>query len=205
MSNQGISLISLIITIIVIIILAAIVIFSGLGTPDSAQFSNFCQDCDNVYNAVMNKFADLKVEHALEGNYRTDEQIYIQIATGEDPNQYSIMGNNVVFSGDSIDDAGTSAGVQLIKKEKSKEMIDLVLPTVRQTNNAWYVTKDGRVFNATGYFYDGKTYFNAAIHHVGELPAGPEIVTEQDRSVAIGAALMQDLSVVEITGDSPTL
>ena len=37
--NRGISLISLIITIIVIIILAAIVIFSGMGTPEKAQLS----------------------------------------------------------------------------------------------------------------------------------------------------------------------
>ena len=38
--KQGISLISLIITIIVIIILAAIVIFSGMGTPEKAQLSD---------------------------------------------------------------------------------------------------------------------------------------------------------------------
>ena len=197
MSNQGISLISLIITIIVIIILAAIVIFSGLGTPDSAQFSNFCQDCDNVYSAVMNKFADLKVDHALSGDYRTDEQIYIEIATGEDPKQYAVMDNNAVAKGDAssgIAGAGASKGVQLIESGDSKRMINLVLPTVRQSNNAWYVTKDGQVFNATGYFYDGKTYFNAAIHHDGELPATD--TTEQDRSVAIGKALMEDKSVV---------
>ena len=78
MKNQGISLISLIITIIVIIILAAIVIFTGLGTPDSAQFAAFTNDVDSVYAAMIDKFSDLKVAHAVSGETRTNEQIYFQ-------------------------------------------------------------------------------------------------------------------------------
>ena len=50
--NLGISLISLIITIIVIIRLAAIVSFSGMGTPEKAQGSAVISDIENVRTAV---------------------------------------------------------------------------------------------------------------------------------------------------------
>ena len=50
--NRGISLISLIITIIVIIILAAIVIFSGMGTPEKAQLAEGIQD--NTVTTIKN-------------------------------------------------------------------------------------------------------------------------------------------------------
>ena len=81
---SGISLISLIITIIVIIILATIVIFNGLNTPNSANFAKFTQQVDNVYMAVTNKYGDLLQKHSLANETRTQEQIYLEIATGKD-------------------------------------------------------------------------------------------------------------------------
>ena len=176
MKNQGISLISLIITIIVIIILAAIVIFSGLGTPDSAQFSNFTQQVDNVYMAVMNQHGDLKVKHALSGDYRTDEQIYLEIAIGQDKGQYAVMQNT-----DTPETGNSTNGIQYSTTNGCQRIIPatnylttksgLKLPTIRQNKESWYVTKDGRVFNATGYEYDGKTYYNASYYTAKVMPA----------------------------------
>lgn len=196
MKNQGISLISLIITIIVIIILAAIVIFTGLGTPDSAQFSNFCSQVDNVYVAMLDSFGDLKVAHAVSGDYRTNEQIYLEIASGTDNGQYVTMGNNGVTSGDASTGIRSGDGVQLIKASGNK--LNIALPKVRETNNAWYVTDDGRVFNATGYVYNGNTYFNASVYADRiELPA--TTATESDRAGVIGAALKANQTVISST------
>jgi len=173
MKNQGISLIALIITIIVIIILAAIVIFTGLGTPDSAQFSAFTNDCDTVYMAVLNRFSQLKVDHAISGDYRTNEQIYIEVARGEDPNQYAVMNtdtdptNNKSTTATSIPHS-SSTGCQQIIAKGIKDMGLTKLPTVRQDQGKyWYVTQDGRVFNSTGYEYNGKTYYNATYYADG--------------------------------------
>ena len=194
MKNQGISLISLIITIIVIIILAAIVIFTGLGTPDSAQFSNFCQEVDNVYMAVIDEFADLKVAHAISGDYRTDEQIYLELAIDEDPKQYAVMQNNTWAANSSTTGITGSLGFQNISGDW--KVGNLKLPKIRESNLAWYVTKDGQVFNANGYIYDGKTYFSASLYCEDELMA--QDVTQEDTAALIYAAISGDTNVVAI-------
>ncbi len=66
-SSKGISLISLIITIIVIIILAAIVIFSGMGTQEKAQLSAVVSDIDNVQTDVDQAYYVLYTEKSVEG------------------------------------------------------------------------------------------------------------------------------------------
>ena len=82
--ESGISLITLIITIIVIIILAAIVIFTGLDTPDRATFAKFVQEFSNLETAVLNEWQQQKIKTTMNGLSRTDAQIYYSIATGND-------------------------------------------------------------------------------------------------------------------------
>ena len=72
----------------------------GLSTPDSTNFARFCQDVDNTYSATLNSFADLKVKHSAQNDIRTNEQIYIEVATGKDPGQYAVMGLDKVIVGE---------------------------------------------------------------------------------------------------------
>lgn len=201
MKNQGISLISLIITIIVIIILAAIVIFNGLNAPNSANFAGFAQQVDNVQMAVMNKHGDLKVKHSISGDYRTDEQIYIEIARNSDPNQYAVMNGNDAPEDSSSLGSVDSVGVQRIEVDAAKGSMNLTLPKIRQSNEHWYVTKDGKVFNANGYEYDGKTYFTGSIYNKTVLKALPDtdITTGLTRATAIWNVLKTDGTVTSIT------
>ena len=193
MKNQGISLISLIITIIVIIILAAIVIFTGLNTPDAANFAKFCQECDNVYSAVFNSYADLKAKYGVRNQTRTDEQIYFEVATGVDCTQYGGMTINTTTPATRSSGETVAAGenCQNLVVASNKAMPNK-LPEVRQSNKAWYVTEDGRVFNANGYVYknDGETgtYFTSNLHFVGTLPA--DNTDQNARATTIATALM---------------
>ena len=81
-NKAGISLISLIITIIVIIILAAIVIFTGLNTPDRANLARFVSEFSDFNSAVQQDYMRRKTQNAMAGNTRTDAQIYYSIASG---------------------------------------------------------------------------------------------------------------------------
>lgn len=199
MKNQGISLITLIITIIVIIILAAIVLFQGLNAPDSANFARFTQQVDNLSSAVLNSYANLLARHAISGETRTQEQIYLEIALGEDQGQYKTMGTTAATSSGDKVVAGT--GIQNITTAaEAKEYLNMKLPKVRESSLAWYVTQDGRVFNANGYVYDGNTYFTGGIYQKGELAA-----VNQDldaRAGEIWSKIANDLSVTEISGVS---
>ena len=93
--NRGISLISLIITIIVIIILAAIVIFSGMGTPEKAQLSAVISDIDNVQTAVDQAYYGLYTEKSVAGEVWTKSQFYEAVATGE-TNRDNLTGTGIV-------------------------------------------------------------------------------------------------------------
>ena len=93
--SKGISLISLIITIIVIIILAAIVIFSGMGTPEKAQLSAVISDIDNVQTAVDQAYYGLYAEKSVEGEVWTKGQLYESIAAGES-NREDLSGVGIV-------------------------------------------------------------------------------------------------------------
>jgi type II secretory pathway pseudopilin PulG len=204
--NEGISLITLIITIIVIIILAAIVIFTGLRTPDSAQFSAFTNDVDTVYTRMIDKFADLKVDHSVSGDYRTNEQIYIELATGVDNGQYVVMATNTIpsvtsgtssITGESkycqrIDD-GTNLYERtgyntLTEKTKFLGKDGFKLPKVREQTDSWYVTADGRIFNATGFSYNGKVYWNAS-YYTEDSNNTLDTVNHIGRAEAIASAM----------------
>ena len=93
--NRGISLISLIITIIVIIILAAIVIFSGMGTPEKAQLSAVISDIDNVQTAVDQAHYGFYTEKSVAGEVWTKSQFYEAVATGE-TNRDNLTGTGIV-------------------------------------------------------------------------------------------------------------
>ena len=93
--NRGISLISLIITIIVIIILAAIVIFSGMGTPENTQLSAVISDIDNVQTAVNEAYNEFYVEKSVAGEVWTESQFYEAVATGE-TNRDNLTGTGIV-------------------------------------------------------------------------------------------------------------
>ena len=140
----GISLISLIITIIVIIILAAIVIFSGMGTPEKAQLSAVVSDIDNVQTAVDQAYYGLYAEKSVAGEVWTKSQFYEAVATGE-TNRDNLSGTGIV----PISEEG---------------MIKMTLP--KYEGRSWGVavediddtTKVGSVVLIPGYETDGKIY-----------------------------------------------
>ena len=142
--KQGISLISLIITIIVIIILAAIVIFSGMGTPEKAQLSAVISDIDNVQTAVDQAYYGFYTEKSVAGEVWTKSQFYEAVATGETSRE-NLKGMGIVPISDS-------------------SMVKMTLP--KYEGRSWGVavediddhTQVGSVVLLPGYETDGKIY-----------------------------------------------
>ena len=142
--KQGISLISLIITIIVIIILAAIVIFSGMGTPEKAQLSAVISDIDNVQTAVDQAYYGFYTEKSVAGEVWTKSQFYEAVATGETSRE-NLKGVGIVPISDS-------------------SMVKMTLPSYE--GRTWGVavediddhTQIGSVVLLPGYETDGKIY-----------------------------------------------
>ena len=80
--KSGISLVSLIITIVVIIILAAIVIFTGLSTPDQATFAKFTSEYSEMGIAVTEDYVERYTASVVNNQKRTKAQIYYEMASG---------------------------------------------------------------------------------------------------------------------------
>ena len=208
MKNQGISLISLIITIIVIIILAAIVIFSGMDTPERAQLANFGQQVSNVSSAIVDQLTGVSTSFATEGKTRNAEQIYYKLATGTDCGQYGRMTTTGSGSNSASGDAD-KACQNIIPTYAARKTNDpdgglgLTLPTVREHNEAWYVTEDGKVFNATGFVSGGKTYFTADLYVTGELKVDSAANDYDERADKIAKALTSGYAGDMTATDAP--
>lgn len=86
--NDGITLITLIVTIISIIILAAIIISAGYNAPNNAMFSDFSDEMSNMRVAV-NTFRAQNLAKYDDENYN-----FKQIKLKDAPNDF------VSFSGD---------------------------------------------------------------------------------------------------------
>ena len=215
MKNQGISLISLIITIIVIIILAAIVIFSGMDTPERAQLANFGQQVSNISSAITDQLTGVSVNYGTSGRTRKTEQLYYTLATGKDPGQYGYMNGATVEVATEDNSKGCQNIVTTFAEKKTNSKISsgeeiaglgLALPTVREHNEAWYVTADGKVFNATGFVSGGKTYWTADLYTEGELKVDSTKGAYEVRAVEIAKALNDGrtgaITVPESTADA---
>ena len=154
-SSKGISLISLIITIIVIIILAAIVIFSGMGTPEKAQLSAVISDIDNVQTAVDQAYYGLYTEKSVAGEVWTKSQFYEAVATGE-TDRKNLTGTGIVpISKDAMvkmslpNYEGRKWGVAVEDIDENTQVGSVVLYPGFETNGKIYSTlldtqNDGR-------------------------------------------------------------
>lgn len=219
MRNQGVSLVSLIITIIVTIILAAIVIFSGMDTPERAQLATFGNNVTNVSSAMTDQLTGVSTNFATQSKTRNTEQIYFTLATGYDNGQFGAMiGDdpaaaeitNNTYNVDNMDSGDLDKNCQRIipahAEAKSKDGgLGYVLPKVRESNEAWYVTEEGQVFNATGFVSGGNTYFTADVYYSGELAMNASSLANhyEARAFQIAAAIIDgQKGAIELSGEA---
>lgn len=187
--KKGISLISLIITIIVIIILAAIVIFTGLNTPDRANFARFVQNFSDYNTAIMGDFHTRKTKNSVEGLTRTDAQVYYAIAKNHD-----ITDINATPSGD-----GTVTGLgittypePLIGNDFYEITSDNNIAGIKQQKQFYektekhYVTDKGEGFFLPGYRLENdgeiRWYINERKYYIEGNPINFDSVNENEET-----------------------
>ena len=195
--KQGISLISLIITIIVIIILAAIVIFSGMGTPEKAQLSAVISDIDNVQTAVDQAYYGFYTEKSVAGEVWTKSQFYEAVATGE-TNRDNLTGTGIVpISKDGMvkmtlpNYEGRSWGVAVEDIDDHTQVGSVVLCPGFESNGKIYSTlldvqNDGRDTQLTDGIQSSGTVKLADLLKVGDyveyIPDAAEYTTDTNNT-----------------------
>lgn len=186
----------LVAVVLAIVITSSIVMFNGMDTPERAKLANFGQQVSNVNSAIIDQLTNVSVGYAVEGEFRNTEQVYYTLATGLDAGRYGTM-----MGADYLTPGSSGKKFQRINPDYAKNStkdnkgLGITLPTIRETNEAWYVTAEGQVFNATGFVHDGKTYFTSYCYVERELPvkSGPQ----EELAEKIADALLRGEYVVE--------
>ena len=178
-----------------IVITSSIVLFNGMDTPESTEFANFDQQIANVSSAVIDQLTSVATQNAIDGKTRNTEQIYYTLATGLDAGEYgTMMGADYLTPGSSGKKFQRINPNYAKNSTKDNKGLGITLPKIRETNEAWYITAEGKIFNATGFVFNGRTYFTADCYVERELPAksGPQ----EDLAAKIADALIARESVV---------
>ena len=189
-AKAGISLISLVITVIVIIILAAIVIFTGLSTPDRANFAKFTSEFSDFQTAVEQDYYNRYQKHALANGTRSKAQIYYEIASNDDkgmeeePNAVGLVAELPVEL-----QGGNLRGTEYFEITDDTNVLNWKKNTnYYEPTEKHYVTDEGEVFTLPGYLVDEngeqKWYVNASKYYVGNKVngegAGPVISADKN-------------------------
>ena len=189
-SPVGISLISLIITIIVIIILAVIVIFTGLSTPDRANFAKFTSEFSDFQTAVEQDYYNRYQKHALANDTRSKAQIYLEIASNGAYNGMEIKTSEGAVSQPPLSEINAMLATSGLKGieyyqitsdtnvTEWKKQINYYAPTEKH-----YVTDEGEVFMLPGYLVEEngeeKWYINSSKYYIGkQITGGNAIIAE---------------------------
>ena len=146
--------------------------------------ATFGQQISNVQSAIVDQLTGVATKYATEGENRNVEQHYYTLATGLDAGKYGTM------MGADYSTIGTSGKKfqRISPTHAEKKIVEgglgYALPKIRETNEAWYITAKGEVFNATGFVADGKTYFTADCYVERELPAKSGLQEELAEKIA---------------------
>ena len=179
-NSFGISLISLIITIIVIIILAAIVIFTGLRTPDQANFAKFTSEFSDFNLAVDNAYMKEFQDNALANETRSKKQVYYKIATGTDVGEEDV--NKVPVASGTVNGLGVNIYPEMLPGEEFYEITSdtnvknwKVEKKYYAETEKHYLTDEGVAFVLPGYLVieeDGtkKWWINERMYYISDTP-----------------------------------
>ena len=210
-NNSGISLMTLIVTIVVIIILAAIVIYNGFNTPEQATLAKFKTEISDFSLSVIDDFIDTNTEFIVNGQDRTDAQIYYMIASGKETigkNEEPVVAGKVGELGVTIlpmDLKGNEYYEITNDKNIDKWNSDVQYYTSTEKH---YVTDEGVVFILPGYLDENngekRWWINDELYYLGKG------ITEENNlddgvEVAITNISLNEPSGVLMVNESKTL
>lgn len=207
--NDGISLITLIITILVIIILAAIVIYQGLSVPDKAKFAKYVQEFSSFHDAVTQEYFKKKQDFALANKTRTDAQIYYLIATGSDISDF-----NQEPTGSAVNKITTlfsAAGMVYPEELQEENCYQITVSKIGQMdahkkiygpNEVYYITDKGEVFFLPGYRIEegneARWYINENKYYISDEGIASSSVDEERTGLYINDTKVSNYSASDI-------
>jgi hypothetical protein len=173
-NKKGISLIALIITIIVIIILAAIVIGTGLTTPENANRAKFAGNMSEVQHAVKVKLADNYNQYITNPDSVDLNAGFTRVQVYGAPDNF----NSFALVGAETGTIGYLVNLDTIKMETLTigQAYKTATDVTFGLEDAFVYDAEGEVFYALGHKYQGEVYYSIADLEAG----GTEVITPSE-------------------------
>ena len=140
-----------IIIVVPIIILSGFVMFSGTSsTVSEASFAMFVNNIDMFDNSVLMSSLELKQEYAIQGEVRTNAQIYYELATGEAADKDEMVPDGETFYYDFLEyDEQCYEITDFSYFEGYGD--DMNLYGSENDRERYYITSEGNVFTLPGF------------------------------------------------------
>ena len=169
--DNGITLVSLVVTIVILLIISTIAYETGKGTLESAKLSAYRAEM-----TIMQEEVD-----KLEQQYRQGKINQAQLAMlGEDPT--GIEGAEEAFNSANVD-AGDKSGYRYFTAEDLKDL------GIENIENDYLINIEKRsVISLDGVKYHGETYYTLA-----DVPGGKYIVEHTDQVSTVSFNLKENI------------
>lgn len=152
MKDRGISLISVIITVISIILIATISLYSGFKTPDTAIYSSFVSTIDGVKVEVAN----IRTE-SFEKSRDMDKE-FKKVNIENAPSDFvSFPNNEHQIQGYVVDTSKLPDKLRYGNASVDGDTVEF------KKDDVFVYDKNGTIYYAKGFNYDGKIYYNATV------------------------------------------
>lgn len=184
-NQNGVSMISLVITIIVMIILAAVAFGSSTETITNATFADFQNDITEVQQFVDTKVTSVYGNLKAEGSNVNYQQVRNYVAKGA-----------TLLSGDAAEDAwipmavSTKLAATRIEPTTAKAVFENDLPAMTvNTASAtkvpvsYFLTKGGKVFIWPPYLNEAEGLYYVNKEDVVKLPSGDNLLASNEEAV----------------------
>lgn len=169
------------------------------------KLSAFVQEVSNVHSAVLDNLTNVSVSYAMQGVTLKSYQMLYAVVTGNLTGTYTTMNGEDITQHSENDKSVTGKIYQRIDSSNAYKNMGISLPTIRNSKFGWYITKSGKVFNATGCTVNRKTFFTAVLYYDGELEMSKEDIfnTYAIRAEVIAKAIEEGKNgAIELTGDA---
>lgn len=169
------------------------------------KISIFTQKIKDVQEGVANNLTPVTVSYNSQGVSLKVNQIYYAIVTGNLTGRYTTMNGEDITQHSENDKSVMGKIYQRIDPNNAYKNMGVSLPTIGNSKFGWYITKSGKVFNATGCIANGKTYFTFELYYDGELEMSKKDIfnTYAMRAEAIAKAIEDGKTgAIELRGDA---
>lgn len=194
-NNSGISLVTLVITIVVIIILSSIVIYSQFTTTNSASFSKFVQEYEEVFKSVET----IRLGDTKSDINNIDNQFIKVYVSGDVPFSFKSLDGISSKKQGYLVNLNVIGCDELITGREYKKFISSGDFITFGKDDVYVYDARGVLYYAKGYLYDGNMYYEGVTVNNSEIKIIDIAKKQMDSIVKVTITVESENEIENVT------